>query len=195
MSPDQTDPGTMQPWPPAFYATAVHQPELRVLGLGHKARTGKDVAAAYLAARVPGAKTYAFSDAIAVVCRAIYGMTTRDPSLLQAVGLEERSKNPRVWVDALFWKILEDAPSLAIVTGVRFQNEVEMIEALGGEVWRVDRFNEDGSVFVASDRPPDHPTETSLDGYPFQRILANHTGHLDLFLDDVLLAYRKFADE
>jgi hypothetical protein len=181
--------------PHTVLLAALKQSETRVIGLGHKARTGKDVAASYLAERVPGARAYAFSDAIAVVCRALYGMTTREPRLLQAVGIEARTKNPEVWVDALFWKIQEDAPSLAIVTGVRFQNEAEMIHAVSGEVWRIDRLNADGSMFVADDRPPDHPTETALDGFPFHRVIVNRTGQLERFRDAIHRAYLECAGE
>ena len=160
-------------------------PQVRVVGLGHKARTGKDVAATALSSYVYGSKVYGFSDAISAVCRSNHGMTVRDPTLLQRIGLEARTRCPDVWLEALYWKIEEARPPLAVITGVRFENEVAMIRALGGEAWRVDRFNRDGSRFVADDRAMSHPTETALDGFVFDRVLANSTGGLDGFLERV----------
>ena len=165
-------------------------PHVRIVGLGHKARTGKDVAAQALLSYVYGAKIYGFSDAISAVCRVQHGMTVRDPPLLQKVGLEARQERPGVWLDAVYWKLEEDRPPLAVITGVRFPDEVEMIRSLGGEVWRVDRFNRGGSPFVATDRPDGHPTETALDGFAFDRVLSNTTGSMDGFLNDVREAFQ-----
>lgn len=166
-------------------------PETRVIGFGHRAQAGKDVAARAIASRVLGARLYAFSDAISVYCRVARGMTARDPGLLQAVGYELRRQNPQVWLDCLYWRIKEDAPTLGLITGVRFPNEVEMIRGMGGAVWRIDRLNADGSAFVADDRPHNHPTETALAGERFDAVLKNRAGAMDVFQAD---AWRTFVD-
>ena len=95
-----------------------------------------------------------------------------------------------MWLDAVYWKLEEDRPPLAVITGVRFPDEVKMIRSLGGEVWRVDRYNHDGSPFVATDRPDGHPTETALDGFVFDRVLSNTTGGMDGFLNEVREAFQ-----
>jgi hypothetical protein len=159
-----------------------------VIGFGSKARQGKDVAAAALAKEVTGARIYAFSDAISTYCRVAHGMKTRDPVLLQRVGLDARRSNPSTWIDALYWRIHEDSPKLALITGVRFPDEVQMIRDMGGKVWRIDRFARDGHRFVASDRAPDHPTETALDNVSLDTIIRND-GSLEDFRRRVVATY------
>lgn len=160
-------------------------PHTRIIGFGHRARTGKDVAARTIADKTDDARIYAFSDAISTYCRVARGMTVRDPVLLQEVGYELRQTNPDIWVQALYWRLEEDRPRTALVTGVRFPNEVEMIRAMGGEVWRIDRLTASGEPFLATDRPTDHPTETALRDAVFDRVLVNQTGDMDRFQRDV----------
>jgi hypothetical protein len=154
-----------------------------VIGLGHKARQGKDVAARALVRAVPGARSYAFSDAISAYCRVKHGMTKRDPRLLQQVGLELRdSSNPCIWIDALYWRIDEERPPLAVITGVRFPNEGSMIRQCGGRLWRIDRVSTDGrSPVVADDRDPNHPTETAMSDFIFDEVLTNVSGQVERF--------------
>jgi hypothetical protein len=168
-------------------------PHVRIVGFGYKARTGKDFAARSIADRVPGCRIYAFSDAIAAYSRAARGMTVRDPPLLQEVGYELRQADPEIWVRCLYFKIEEDRPSVALITGVRFPNEVAMIRSIGGSVWRIDRVDEDGGNFVAPDRPDDHPTETALDGVEFDTVITNQTGRLDQFRQDVWDTYTSYS--
>lgn len=170
-------------------------PDVLFLGLGHRARQGKDVAAQALVDHVPGARRYAFSDAIAVYCRVCHGMTTRSPWLLQQVGLEMRvTSNPSwsdVWLDALYWRIDEERPALAIITGVRFPDEASMIRQCGGMVWRIDRFTPAGKPFVATDRDPNHETETALDHFEFDAVLKNTSGEVESFKDSVITTYAR----
>ena len=164
-------------------------PHTRVIGFGHRARTGKDIAARTIAEKADDARIYAFSDAIAAYCRVSRGMTVRDPVLLQDVGYELRETRPDLWVEALYWRLEEDRPRTALVTGVRFPNEVQMIRSIGGEVWRIDRLTASGEPFRATDRPEDHPTETALSEALFDHVLVNRTGQMDQFREKVWATY------
>ena len=157
-------------------------PGVRVLGLTGAARHGKDTAAAAVAACVPGAKLYALSDAISVVCRVFHGMTRRDPGLLQRVGFDQRLLTPSVWLDALYWKIDEDRPSLAIITGVRFPDEADMVHLMGGTVIRVRRVTDHGLPYQATDRNLAHPVEQSMSGIPVAAEWLNTDGHPEALL-------------
>lgn len=87
-------------------------------------------------------------------------MTARE--VMQFVGtgiIRKMYKN--VWVDATMRKIQKDAPTMAIITDVRFQNEVEGIisatEPMNGKVIRLTR-----DIYKGQDT---HPSEVDLDNY------------------------------
>jgi|TARA_R110000824_G_scaffold22460_4_gene82145 hypothetical protein len=154
---------------------------VKIVGFTGLARAGKDEAAKVLAGMRPGSRIYAFSDAISVIARAHHGMQRRAPGVLQRVGLAERQRNPSVWLDALYWKIDEDRPSTAIVTGVRFKDEAEMILGMGGKVVKVVRTDEAGSLFVSVDRDSSHETEMSMRWIKPDMTVYNRSGHMSDF--------------
>ena len=154
-------------------------PGVRVLGLTGAARHGKDTAAAAIVAVTLGAKVYALSDAISVVCRVFHGMTRRDPPLLQRVGFDQRLLTPSVWLDALYWRIDEDRPTLAIITGVRFPDEGQMVWDMGGSLIRVRRVTDHGLPYAATDRDPAHPVEQQQSGIPVSDEWLNEDGRPD----------------
>jgi len=65
--------------------------------------------------------------------------------LLQVIGSEcGRAYNPNIWIDKLDNRLKRnDDDAIAIIDDVRFDNEVEYIENMGGVVFRLHR---DGSV-------------------------------------------------
>lgn len=142
-----------------------------IIGLGNKARHGKNYAATQMALRCAQtygklATLYGFADSLKAHCRVAYGMRDKDAPLLQMVGTElYRRMNPNIWVNVLIDTIREQAPEVAIITDVRFPNEADALKSLGGILVRVSRFNEDGTDFVAPDRSPTHPSEIALDNY------------------------------
>jgi hypothetical protein len=165
-------------------------PGVAVIGLGHKARHGKDSAARILIETF-GSKVqrFSFADDLYAVCRIVHGMRGKDAPLLQRIGLEYRQRDPDTWVRSVYSKILEARPALAVITDVRFPNEFELVRALGGVCWKITRRLEDGSVFVDPSRPADHPSETALDGAAWDCEIENPDGRPDLFRGRVLSAY------
>lgn len=145
----------------------------RLIGFGHKARQGKDLAVKLLAEVFPGrVARVAFADALRAVSRVEHGMTVKDAPLLQRVGLKARARDPLVWVRAAAWAIAEldaeaDAPFLVCIPDTRFQNEAAFVRARG-ITCRLERFTPAGERVVAADRPADHPSEVDLDGYDWQ---------------------------
>jgi hypothetical protein len=64
-------------------------PGVHVVGIGHKARNGKDSTAAVFQDFFGSmARRYSFADALRAICRVNYGMTVKDAPLLQVVGTE-----------------------------------------------------------------------------------------------------------
>jgi hypothetical protein len=146
-----------------------------VIGLGHKARQGKDTAAGILNA-VHMAERFAFADDLYAYCRVIHRMEGKDPRLLQNVGVYLRKGDPAVWIRAVYSKIKMAQPAIAVITDVRFPNEFEFVKALGGECWKIERWNHRGQVMLATDRPADHISEVALDSARWDRVIINADG-------------------
>lgn len=83
--------------------------------------------------------------------------------LLQRLGTEagRNTLGENIWVDAALNVDHENI----VVTDTRFPNEAKAIVDRGGEIWRVTRWG----VTKAND----HPSETSLDDWPFDKIVIN----------------------
>lgn len=143
-----------------------------VIGLGNKARHGKDYAGHKIAMQAMsmgmGARVYGFADALRAYCRVAFGMREKDVRLLQYVGTEIfRKKDPDVWVRVLLDTIQEQNPDVAIITDMRFPNEASAIRQQKGYTVRINRILPDGSPWVSDDRDPNHQSETALDDYLF----------------------------
>jgi hypothetical protein len=167
-----------------------------LIGLGNKARSGKDCAASaavdyYQNQRdtakkhdrislAPVAQTFRFAEALYEECRQNHGMTDKDAKLLQQVGTEYRDKDPLHWIKKCFEKIDTSAVEIALISDVRYLNEAAFIKYRGGYLINVVRLNSDGSQFIATDRPADHPSEIELDGYNWDFRISAPSGHAGL---------------
>jgi hypothetical protein len=141
-------------------------PGVHVIGIGHKARHGKDTfARALIEARPDLVQRFAFADALKALARVRHGMTRKDAPLLQRLGLEAREHDVEVWLRAVYWAIEDARPAIAVITDVRFENEAEFVRGMGGTLVRVSRVSEDGVPYVDPSRPATHVSETALDGY------------------------------
>lgn len=150
-----------------------------IVGLGHKARQGKDSVAAGLLQSYPAvARRAAFADALRAVCRVNHGMTEKDPELLQRIGVGRRQTDPDIWVRAAAWLMQEweddfKGVQMIVIPDLRFPNEADWIKRHGGIVLDVRRYAPDGTRMIATDRDPTHISETALDGYNFDGIVDN----------------------
>ena len=142
-------------------------PGVTVIGLGHRARQGKDTVANFMIDRLGSrAVRIGFADALYAVARADHGMTTKDPKVLQYLGTEVyRQRDPEVWIRTLYYTALDRMPQVLIIPDVRFPNEVEFVHQMGGFLIKVVRFNEDGTIFQDPSRNPNHPSESSLNNF------------------------------
>jgi hypothetical protein len=87
--------------------------------------------------------------------------------LLQKVGDGRRNEfGLTYWIDKLAVN-LNKFNGIAIITDVRYTNEADWVKAQGGYVIKVERLNQDGSVFIMDDRDPNFVSEVQLDGYNF----------------------------
>lgn len=153
---------------------------VKVIGVGHKARQGKDTIAGHLV-RNYGATRMSFADALYDVARVVFGMKEKDGPLLQVLGTDVfRKKDPEIWLSTLYFKIQDQKPALVVIPDVRFPNEVEMIKSMGGDTIKIERTHKDGSPFRATDRPLNHPSEIALDDYKdWDYVITAKSGDLD----------------
>lgn len=170
-------------------------PGTLVIGLGHKARHGKDSAARILQQAIKGVQRFSFADDLYAICRVLHGMTEKDPLLLQRVGVEFRETDRDVWVRSVYAQMLAARPRVAVITDVRFPNELDFVKALGGVCWKIERRYEDGAIFVDPSRPATHISETALDGAAWDRVIENPDNDPFTFRDRVLCVYHALAHE
>ncbi|HAR43493.1 MAG TPA: hypothetical protein DCS07_12815 [Bdellovibrionales bacterium] len=99
--------------------------------------------------------------------------------LLQLWGTEyRRAQKESYWADKGKEKILA-TEGLIFVDDIRFPDEAEMIQDLGGVLIRIER---PGGPFIST---PDHPSETSLDGCNMFNWTLFNGGSLDEFKAEV----------
>jgi hypothetical protein len=168
-----------------------------IIGIGNKARSGKDTAGEAIVAHFereafrlkrnyslrsigPTVKLYKFADALYAECRELHGMTEKDAPLLQRVGMDRRLEDSNYWVKQVESRVNADKPDIAVITDMRFLNEAEFVKANGGITINVSRLNAYGGLYVSDDRPSYHPSETQLDGYNWDYKLVAKTGEAPL---------------
>lgn len=157
------------------------------VGLGHKARQGKDSIARLINIRYPAlTRVMGFADALKTYCRVAKGMKEKDAPLLQEVGVSMRENWGRdIWIEALKWTAQDYPQPIILIPDVRFANEAKFITDHDGALVRVRRLMEDGSQFVPTDRDPLHESETALDDYPWEMTID--------IADDDIMAMRREA--
>lgn len=127
-----------------------------VVGITGAARHGKDELAKALLRRIAGAERFAFSDAVAIAARANGLMRQRDAAVLQHIGTSYRETfGTDVWVRCLHGTIEDRRPIVAIVTGVRYPNELEWLRDVNGTLIGIIR----NYAPPLTDRDPEHPVE------------------------------------
>jgi|SRR3990167_7732504 len=108
-------------------------------------------------------------------------------TILQDTGMEKRKRNPNYWIEIALAKVAEiglKSPKTKIIfiPDCRFLNEADAIKSIGGQIWRVERYNVDGTLYDngLTFEQKAHPSETELDLYSFD--LTIHSANMaDLF--------------
>lgn len=137
-----------------------------VLGVGHKARHGKDSACAVMHTLLPrSSRIMAFADDLKALARAFFGMSEKDGALLQWLGAEVRAIDEEHWIKAMYARIRELKPRVVLIPDMRYRNEAAFVKQMGGVTLKVERHNEDGTLFLDPARPATHQSEIDLDDY------------------------------
>lgn len=162
-------------------------PNYNLIGLTGYAQVGKDTLASILVEKY-GYRRIAFADTIRTFLYEVNPMVGCSPSgylkdLVNLVGWDKAKQEPQVrrllqdtgvaartllgedvWISAALADL--DPTEKVVVTDVRFKNEAEMIRLLGGQLWRIKRFN--------TNAVNDHVSEIDLDGYAVDQIFLNN---------------------
>lgn len=166
-----------------------------IIGLGFKARAGKDTVGAYLVHKYGfvqesfayplkeyiGKKIFGFNEkqlygSLKEVVDPVWGKTPRQ--ILQLAGTDAlRNKvHNDVWVISMKRKVREHmnmGNQFVVITDVRFKNEAQMIKDMGGVVIRVHR---DFPDQISNTK---HSSELELENYDGWNHIINNNGTLD----------------
>lgn len=182
-----------------------------VIGISGKIGSGKNTACDLIRSDFPFFKELAFAVNVKKVVAILTGSTLEENldrqlrkrfisnfgatlgELQQKVGNGMRnSVGTNVWIESV---ILEPS-EFKIITDVRFPDEVEAVERVGGIVIRLERSEEhklehDKSGEFAGDmRPKDDISETALDNYPFKHRIRNEGTKIELY-SELMYTIRK----
>lgn len=124
-----------------------------IIGLGYRARSGKDTVGAYLV-KHHGFARISFADKLKEVVGKLYNCNAFDPGFkdellsngltggqtLQRVGVHMRQLDPNIWIAASGLEGYAAIPGCRIVvTDCRFENEAAAVKRLGGYLWEIRR--------------------------------------------------------
>jgi hypothetical protein len=148
-----------------------------IIGLGYKARSGKDTIADYLV-RVHNFKRIAFADSLKEACRQIFSFTDAqlygdqkevvDPYwevtpryVLQRVGTEcmREGYDKDIWIKSVDNKIKGSGDNW-VITDMRFPNEAEAVKRWGGYLIKVDRPTSGATGGIVA-----HASEFAMDSF------------------------------
>lgn len=152
-----------------------------IIGLGHRARQGKDTLAELIQHRLRGegarCRVYSFAAHLKAVARQL-GMKGKDPKALQLLGDAMRRFDQDVFVKQAAQQVDDDGCDFAIIPDLRRLNEMHWIRSQGGLVVKVQRL-ENGVPFVARDRDGGHPSEKELEDEVFDDYVMAESGDLE----------------
>lgn len=171
-------------------------PDKVYIGIGYKARQGKNEVASAIHDIYPRETAIlGFADALKTLCRCEYGMTRKDPPLLQRIGEERRRFDPNYWVNILACTAADLEAPYILIPDTRHLNEVDFCKA-NGVVIKVTRVDALGNPIRAKDRDPHHISETALDGYDgWDYCLVNAEGKLTDTQQFARIIFRKIRDQ
>lgn len=174
-----------------------------IVGLGFRARSGKDTIAEYLV-KAHNFRRIGFADALKEGCRHIFGLNDEQlygekkevidaywqltpRYILQYVGTEcmRDHFDKEIWVKAVEKKIVDNPGVNWVITDVRFPNEAQAVRKWNGKLVRVDRplAGANGGIVA-------HPSEVAMEAFhDWDYILKNDINvHASLYdkIEDML---------
>lgn len=116
-------------------------------------------------------------------------MTREQLEVLIAVGKEKRSISENYWVERVLAQIESDKPAIALCPNLRLPMEADAWRKAGGYVVRCTRLNDNGSLFISEDRPPNDITETALEFWPADFYLTTKPDQIEFLERQAVALY------
>lgn len=173
-----------------------------IIGFSGRARHGKTIASEAIQHYVTGiGRTAQIYDIGGMILRhcilngllpvgTVRAQMTRDQlQVLIDVGKQMRETESNYWVNRLLSEIEADQPDVALCPNLRLPQEADAFRAKGGYIIRCTRLNENGSLFISEDRPPNDITETALEFWPADFYLTMKQGHPKLVEAQAICIY------
>lgn len=155
---------------------------IKVVCISAKAQHGKDTAAEILKTHLEslGKRVIIihYADLLKFICTKFFGWDGKKDAagrtILQHVGTDTiRKQRPDYWVDfvAQFLTLFASDWDYALIPDCRFPNEAEkMTESFETKVLRIFRPGFDNGLSIEQQQ---HPSEVSMDNYPFDSVIYN----------------------
>ena len=162
---------------------------LSIIYISGKAQHGKDTTAKLLKSALECSNKKVlithYGDLLKYICKAFFNWNGEKDeagrTLLQFVGTDKiRAHNPNYWIDFIenILEIFKDEWDYVIIPDARFPNEIEqMKQKFQTTSVRVERTNFTSSL---TEEQQHHISETALDDYIFDYIIANDGEYDDL---------------
>lgn len=106
-------------------------PHHRRIAIMGKMGSGKTTLAEEIIRQSPGFVKYSFGDKVKEIAKDLFGMETKDMSLLQTMGTKMREIKSSVWIDYLINQIVTQGNSLVVIDDVRYLDEIEALQRCG----------------------------------------------------------------
>lgn len=159
---------------------------MKILTISGQAQHGKDTTAEILKAKLEKLQYKVliihYADYLKYICSQYYGWDgkkdAKGRTLLQQVGTEKaRNKYPDFWVSIVekFISVFGDDFDYILIPDSRFPNEVQYLRDKNYDVMAV-KVNRIKFENTLTQEQRNHPSETALNDYTFDRILAYESG-------------------
>jgi hypothetical protein len=174
-----------------------------IIGFGYKARMGKGTCVQAIMAQRGSSYSihnYAFADALKeeVAGREFelcmkYGLTyepdNKHRTLLQFYGTQRRAQDPHYWVKKVLTKMRFENPQIALISDVRFYNELNFIKSFNGYAVKVER-----EQYVDLSPNAGHVSEVELDSFTeWDATLTVLDGEVDQLKKDAVTLFDYFV--
>jgi hypothetical protein len=163
------------------YPKQIEDDKVKIITISAKAMHGKDLSAQILKTKLEenGNKVliYRYADYLKFLCRQYFdwdgNKDEKGRTILQYVGTNiVRNQQPDFWVETAmrFFNLFGNNYNYIIICDCRFVNEIELLRENGYDVLslHIKRLNFQNNL---TEEQRNHPSETSLDNYQFDRYL------------------------
>ena len=169
---------------------------LRLIGISGKMGTGKSTLTRMMSKHIENMHIMKFATPLYDIQDSIYSKLNlelqgeKDRELLVAIGNWARSKDSDIFAKTALASaedILKFSKATVVFDDVRFENEADMIVAMGGLLIRIegDQRGPNLDETLMKSR-----TETALDNYEFEHRISNKTDKIDL-IHQFMSIYKK----